>query len=89
MEELEAAFHAAEAALRADRDQLDAKYHALIPDRADWAGPGPDREAARARARAVSEAERATTARLRLEAMQASLLLARARAAAKLGGDGR
>lgn len=86
IEELETAFRSAQAELEAYCEQVSAKYRALIPDSPQWSGPGPDPEAARARSRAASEAERARTARLRQAAMEASLLLARARMAARLRG---
>jgi hypothetical protein len=89
IEELETAFRSARAELEAHSEQVAAKYRALIPDSPRWTGPGPDPEAERARTRAVSDPERARTARLRQAAMQASLLLARARMAARLEGGGR
>lgn len=89
IEELETAFRAAQAELEAHCEQVAAKYRELIPDSPQWKGPGPDPEAESARTRAVSEAERARTARLRQMAMEASLLLARARMAAKFRDGGR
>ncbi|RAG86831.1 hypothetical protein DN069_04680 [Streptacidiphilus pinicola] len=86
IEELEATFRSARAELEAYGEQVAAKYRQLIPDPPQWTGPGTDPEAARARSAAVSDAERARTARLRQAAMEASLLLARARVAAKLEG---
>ncbi|WP_042381047.1 hypothetical protein [Streptacidiphilus melanogenes] len=86
LDELETAFRSAEADLEGHLERVAAKYQAMIPDSPEWPGPGPDPEAEQARTRAVSDTERAKTARLRQAAMEASLLLTRARVASRLQG---
>ncbi|WP_037603590.1 hypothetical protein [Streptacidiphilus rugosus] len=86
IEELEATFRSAQAELESYSEQVAAKYRAMIPDSPGWTGPGPDPEAAVARSRVVSDTERVKIARLRQAAMEASLLLARARMASRFEG---
>lgn len=79
IEELEAAFKAAQAAAEAYSAEVVQRYREEIPDSPEWPGPGPEPEAAVARARAWTDAEREHLATLRQAATQAAVELHRAR----------
>jgi hypothetical protein len=84
VDDLEAAFRAAQAEVDAFVARVTAEYLERYPDSPDWHGQGPDPDAALLRAR-WSEEESAELDRLRAVAREAALALHRARAAA---GDG-
>lgn len=86
IEDLEAQFQSARAAVEAYSGELTVKYRELHPDPADWTGPGPHPETAVTRAMAVTGEESAELDWLRKAATQAALELHRARDAAKTDG---
>lgn len=81
IDDLQAAFRAAQGAVDAYVQRVAAEYRERYPDAPDWRGQGPDPEAALLRAR-WSEEEGAELERLRAIAREAALVLHRARAVA-------
>ncbi|WP_152628266.1 hypothetical protein [Streptacidiphilus neutrinimicus] len=81
IEDLEAAFRAAQAAVDGYVRQVTTQYRERYPDSPDWKGQGPDPQAALLRARWSPE-ESAELGRLREAARRAVLELHRARSAA-------
>lgn len=86
IEDLEAQFKTARAAVEAYSGELTAKYRQAFPEPADWTGPGPHPETAVTRATAWTDEESAELDRLRKAATAAAVELHRAKDTAKTDG---